>query len=276
MNHFVLTRVEYDMWWEHLDLGEFPTVLTMKTHGATMEERAALSIQAQRSVRAKGYTDGPGRLVPDLEDALTLFSRPERYLDARLRLDPTGPMTRAMAAATGQFAALAVLTHEELHVQRISASRLGAEIVGLLPAHPPGPRRSITVSADVLDRAAAGSGQDPAALEAALVRQGVPRADGTTIARVMSQVIRLGQFGATYRLPKVGRVERAPHVVSFYDTPEARFQFTRRFVNKDWSATLSSGETAQLTTAVDHLLDMLIDQHTPRSHEDLTSRSWLV
>jgi hypothetical protein len=121
--------------------------------------------------------------------------------------------------------------------------------------------RSVSLLAAVLDQAAAQAGGSRSQLETALRNQGLAWADAQKIGDVLGNVVRMGQFGAAYRPRRrgmLGRRVRAPYVVSFYDTPAGRWQFTRRPSGdgRPWS-TLAPADHARLTHAVAELLDHL-------------------
>jgi hypothetical protein len=154
VNRFVLSRLEYDIAWETLGLGEKPTVLAIDSYGHTMEERRALAQQAWTSLRAKDLVSRSHELHPDLSDALRAMVHAEGEVDARLRLDSHGPMLRALAASHGRTAVLATLKHEELAIESIPETALARAMVSLLPAHPLPRSRSVSLLAAVLDQAA--------------------------------------------------------------------------------------------------------------------------
>jgi hypothetical protein len=260
---FVLSRLEYDITWEVLGLGEQPTVLVIDSHGRTMDERRELARQSWASLAAKGLVDRSSGLRPELTEALRVLANPEWEVDARLRLDSQGPMLRALAASHGRSAVLATLTHEELAVELVSETALARSVVSLLPAHPVPKSRSVSLPAEVLDRAAAQAGESPSRLVTALRDAGVPGADAQKVGDVLGNVLRMGQFGVAHRARQhgmLGRRERAPYVASFYDTPTGRWQFTRRPSGdgRPWS-TLAPADHQRLVHAVAELLSHLAD-----------------
>ncbi|GAA2683807.1 MULTISPECIES: ESX secretion-associated protein EspG [Actinosynnema] len=248
-----LSRPEFDLCWERLALGEPPTILAIPSHGATREERAALLADAWDALEARGLA-GRGALDPRLTGWLTLLSRPDREVDARLRLD-SGPRVRAVAAAGRGRAVLAVLTAERLLLEGVGEDALAESVVGLLPPHPTPRSRSISLRAVDLERAAARAGRSAAGLESALREAGLPRQDAGKVAEVLGDVVRTGQFGVATRSARAGRRQRGPYAVTFYDTPEGRWQFTRRpdGAGQQWS-TLSPADHRRLTHAVAELL----------------------
>jgi regulator of extracellular matrix RemA (YlzA/DUF370 family) len=252
VSRFVLSRLEYDLCWEHLRLGEQPTALTIAGHGATMEERRELFHAAWKSMADKGFVDRT-ELHPALAARLRVLARPEVELDARLRLDPNGPRSKALGTIVRRRATVAVLTSEHLILDAVEPDRLATAVVGLLP-HVAVPRsRSITMPADVLDRAATAANESPARFESVLREGGLTPQDARQVVSVLGGVVAIGQFGAAHRPTRQGHPgprRRGPYVVSFYDTPEGRWQFTRR---RGW-ATLAPADHARLTTAVSELL----------------------
>jgi hypothetical protein len=261
VSKYVLSRLEYDLCWDQLQLGEQPTALAINGHGHTMDERRAMLNDAWRSLTAKGLVDR-AQLDPDLADVLRLLARPECELDARLRLDPQGPRTRAMAAARGRFAAVAVLTTENLILETVDESALARSLVSLLPPHQLPRSRSISMPSELLDRAAAAAGESAGQLEVVLRDGGLTWQDAQKVGSVLGNVVRMGQFGAAARENRNGTLglrRRGPYVVSFYDTPEGRWQFTRRPSGdgRDWS-TLAPADHQRLTQAVTELFSRTI------------------
>jgi hypothetical protein len=248
----VLSRLEYDLCWEHLQLGEQPTALAIDGHGSTMDERRELFRDAWTSLADRGFVDR-SELDEALAGRLRVLARPERELDARLRLDPDGPRVRAMGAVRGRRAVVAVLTAEYLVLDVVEPTELAAAMVGLLPDAGLPQSRSITVQAELLDRAAAKSGDSTARMEIVLRDGGLTWPDARRVGSVLGNVVGMGQFGAASRPERNGHPgprQRGPYVVSFYDTPEGRWQFTRR---QGW-ATLAPADHTRLTQAVAELL----------------------
>lgn len=262
MAQITLSLLEYDICWESLGLGEFPTVLGMNSHGFTMDERRQLAQQAWASLRYKGVVDGSGDLHPDVVDALETLARPEWELDARLRAQ-NQPMFRAMVACTGDLAVRAMLDTENLVLERISPTSLAWSMVDLLPPHPTGTGQSVTLPADALDRAAANSGEDKQQFRTALVTEGLSLADAGRIADLVDDVQRMGQFGVA-RTPRRNvmtiRRQRASHAITFYDTSRGRYQFSRRPSpdGRPWS-TLVAADHRTLAHSIQGLLSELSD-----------------
>jgi hypothetical protein len=238
-----LSALEYDVLWEHLQLGPFPTVLRVDSHGATPGERSELTALAWESLADKGL-GRLGAVHGRVSARLRRLARPEWELDARLRPYPTGPRTSALIATHGSRATVAVLHAGRLTLRTVPADRIARAALTLLPEHPPGTGTSITLPADLLDAAAARAGSDARAFAAALVSLGLGRDEAYKIADVTGTVIRFGQLGAARTKP-LGSRRRAGHVVTVYDTPDGRYLFTRKPGDGgDWVTLLPGTETA--------------------------------
>lgn len=249
---FTLSWPEYDFLWEHLQLGPYPTVLNIDAHGRTVGERAEYRTQAWHSLARKGFGE-PRDLNHGLERCLRVLARPEWELDARLHLSAEGPRTSALIGATRSRAAVGVLDAEACTVWPTAPTGLARAAVGLLPPHPAGTGVSITLPAEVLDRAAGRAGTDADALQRALVAEGLGREEARKIADVTGEVVRFGHFGAAHT-PRHGARRRADHVVSVYDNPLGRYLFSRRPNNGQLWVTLTPGTTAAIVAQVDELI----------------------
>jgi hypothetical protein len=232
-----LSVLEFDVLWEHLRLGPFPTVLDINPHGATRAERADLSATAWTALEHRGLAQptppesGPTArsLVPHpvLANRLRLLARPEWELDARIDRPTAEPRTTALIATRRTQAVVAQLHPDRLILRTAPADRLAHEALALLPPHPPGAGASITLPATVLDEAAARAGSNPTALIRALESRGVGHPESRKIAEVSAGVTRFAHLGAARTRPPHPR-RRAPYVVSVYDTTTGRYLFTRK------------------------------------------------
>lgn len=243
-----LSWLEFDVLWEHLGLGPHQPVLAVPSPGVTPREREDVRAKAWASLAARdlGRPDAlDGRLVR----WLTALVCPAWELDARMRLTPHGPGTAALIARTGRHARVAVRGNGDVTLWTVPHDQLVNTAVHLLPRHPPGHGRSITLPASVVDEAAAGAGASADRFLRALVAEGLGRSEARKVADVLGNVIRLAHFGAARNRPD-GTRQRAAHVVSVYDTPAGRFSFTRR---NGW-VTLVPGAEATLTRQMDELL----------------------
>lgn len=246
-----LSWLEFDVLWEHLDLGPHQPVLAVPSPGRTAREREEARAKAWTSLAAKelGRPDAPDeRLVR----WLTALVCPAWELDARMRLTPNGPGTTALIARTGRHARVAVRGNGDVTLWTVPHDQLVNTAIRLLPSHPQGAGRSTTLPASVVDEAADGAGASADRFLRALVAAGLGRSEARKVADVLGNVIRLAHFGAARNRPD-GTRQRATHVVSVYDTPAGRFLFTRR---NEW-VTLVPGAATALTRQIDELLAQL-------------------
>jgi hypothetical protein len=255
MTTFTLSRLEYDILWDHLGLGPLPTVMRIDGHGRTGAERDALRIEAWTSLRDRGY--GTLTALDDaLEWCLRTLAAPEWEVDARLHLSADGARTSALAASQGRHAVVSALDSGSLALRTAATDDLAQAAVGLLPEHPPGPSRSVTIAAEDLDAAAGRAGQDAGALAAELRRRGLGVDRAGDVAGVLGDVRRFGQFGVS-RTPRGGTRVRADHVVSFYDNSAARYSFTRRRSGGHEWVTLVGANGHLLARQVEELREQL-------------------
>jgi len=219
---FAISRLEFDVVWEHLRLGPFPTVYRMLGHGQTHDERARLVEQAWASLEARGV-GGPASLDPVLAGLLTVLSRPEREVDARFghRGHP-GRDVRALAGVAGERAALGVLDTDAFAFTEITPGGLSRAAVGLLPEHRSGEGHSVTLSSASFEAACAASGDTAKGFRAALAERGMRPGDVDQLVGALDGVFGGGQFGAATR-DRWGKRHRADHVVGFVDTPSGRY-----------------------------------------------------
>ncbi|MET0132328.1 MAG: ESX secretion-associated protein EspG, partial [Kibdelosporangium sp.] len=217
-----LTALEFDVLWEHLDLGDMPLVLKVPSPGRTNTERAQLVDQAWRSLDGKGL----GRqmnLDQGLSTMLRLLARPQRELDARLWL---GRSVRALAAADPDSGVLAVQEGNELTLRPADGLGLPRHALSVLPPAEAGPGHSVTLPSKEFE-AAAREAAAPKDFEEALRRRGMRAPDAEALRKMIGDVLRQGQFGAAAR-DKWGRRVRTPRVISFFDTEAGRYLQVRK------------------------------------------------
>jgi EspG family len=214
-----LSRLEFDVVWQHLGLGAFPTVFRMMGHGRTEAERLRLVDRAWQSLRVKGL-GRHGAPHPLLVELLTVLSRPEHEVDARMNHGELA--VRALAGSRDQLAAIGVLRAGTIRLREITPGGLSRAVVGLLPEHPAGAGISVTLPSNLFAAACAASDDDPARLRAALAGRGVREPDAEQLARAFTGICGAGQFGAA-GLDRLGRRQRAAHVVGFVDSAGGRY-----------------------------------------------------
>src|ERR1043165_4054151 len=191
---FTLTPLEFDVLWEHLDLGDMPLVLKVPSPGRTNAEREELVARAWQSMAEKGF----GRQVsldPRLTELLRLAARPHREPSGRPGL---GRSVRVLAAADGDVAALAVHDGDLLTFRRADAFGLPRHTMSVLPQEKAGPGHSVTLPTRDFETAARES-KSPTEFEAALRHRGVRDHDADTLRQMIGDVVRQGQFGGAAR-----------------------------------------------------------------------------
>lgn len=214
-----LSGLEFDVVWEHLRLGAYPTVYRMMGHGRTAAERSRLVDQAWRSLQAKGLgrRGAPDRLLAEL---LAVLSRPEFEVDVRMNHGDRA--VRALAGTRAGVAAIGVLAGGVFRFSETTPGGLSRAAVALLPEHPAGEGASVTLPSVVFSAACAAAGDDPTRLRLALAERGVRQEDARQLAGALTGITGAGQFGAA-RLDRWGRRVRADRVVGFVDSTGGRF-----------------------------------------------------
>lgn len=216
-----LSPLALDFVWESIDAGEPPYPLEVRSHGGTMDERAAL--------RRRVLADLPDHA--DLEDSLTVLARAQRSVDAVFLPEPGGRPTSAIAAAADNRAMLAVQGDDGLRLTPIDPASLVSSVIGLLPAAPRGTEPSVTSPVEELPA----GGRNPA--------------DRAVFARLAAQRNhRGGQLAANAR-DKLGGRTRSP-VLSWFDTDTGRYL---TYTKQGW-ATIAPADPATLRHRLTELL----------------------
>jgi hypothetical protein len=221
----LLTPLELDFLWESAGVGELPYPLRVRSHGATLDERAMLRRQTLDALAGRGLADGRGRPEPHLEDYFGVLASPDRSLDAVQLIDPDAEPLLAVAGVLGGQGLLAVQDMRGLHLQPCPVDGLASAIVSLLPPARRGSEKSITVP---LEELVSGSGAD------FMQRRGADE-DRKALARLHAQPrLRGGQIGANARNRNGGRTR--PPVLSWFDTETGRYltQATRGHDGREW------------------------------------------
>ncbi len=245
-----ISALEFDVLWEHLQLGAMPLVVKVPSPGKTYEERATLEQQAWSDLEGRGL-GRPVAVNPEIEHLLRILARPEREVDARAYVDRN---VRLIVAAAGDDAALARLSGDQLTIQRASAANLASVAVGLLPSRPAGPGQSVSLRSEDFEAAANGAGGTQTGFHSALLSRGVRTDDADALTRMISDVLGTGNFGAAAR-DRLGRRQRADRVVSFFDTEAGRYVQVRRSSGDGnlWT-TISPADSRKLVQHVEQML----------------------
>jgi hypothetical protein len=245
-----ISALEFDVLWEHLQLGTMPLVVKVPSPGKTYEERAALEEKAWSDLEGRGL-GRPVAVHPEIDYVLRVLARPEREVDARAYVDGN---VRLIVAAAGDDAAYAVLTDDQLTLRRTSAANLASTAVGLLAARPAGPGQSVSLRSEDFEAAANGAGGTQTGFHSALIERGVRSDDADALTRMISDVTGTGNFGAAVR-DRLGRRQRADRVVSFFDTEDGRYvQIRRESGDGSLWTTISPADSRKLVQHVEQLL----------------------
>ncbi|WNV91189.1 ESX secretion-associated protein EspG [Umezawaea sp. Da 62-37] len=245
-----LSTEEFDVLWEHLDLGPMPLVIKVPSPGRTSRERRDLELRVWHALEARGL-GRPIALHPELDHLLRMFVRPEREVDARVWI---GRSVRVLAVANGDWGAVATLSDNRIVLRRVAGSGLPAAVLGALPAHPAGSGHSVTMPSADLEAAVKGSDGSEKGLENSLRSRGVREEDATTLVKMFTGLVHTGNFGAAAR-DKYGKRCRPDRVVAFFDTEDGRYLQQRRASGgtEPWS-TFTPTDLRRLTFQLDELL----------------------
>ncbi|HEX3778236.1 MAG TPA: ESX secretion-associated protein EspG [Pseudonocardiaceae bacterium] len=248
-----ITRLEFDVLWETLGLGEMPLVLKVPSPGRTHAERRQLTENAWHAMETRGLGRGSAE-YDRLVGLVRLLARPEREIDGRLWFGRRIGNLRALVAASGSDAALATLDPAGFTLREAAATGLAREALTALPASAAGSGESVTVPSRHLEAAAA-SASTPVEFETALRNGGVRPRDAATLAAMMMRIRRHGQFGVATR-DRWGHRVRAPRVLSVFDTREGRYLQTRTTdPNTEPWTTVSPADPRLLLHQLDDLLN---------------------
>lgn len=249
-----LSALEFDVLWEHLNLGAMPLVVKVPSPGKTDEERAELEEQAWSDLESRGL----GRKVdldPDIEPMLRLLARPDREVDGRTYVDRG---VRLLAGSVGDEAALVVLSQGQLTLRRASAANLAGAAFGVLPARPAGSGRSVTLRSEDFEAAANDASRTRDGFRAALRTRGVRADDADALTEMIDDVKATGNFGAAAR-DRLDRRMRADRVVAFFDTDDGRYvQIRRKSADGNLWTTISPADSRKLVHHIDELLTEIV------------------
>jgi hypothetical protein len=205
-----LAPLPLDFLWEALGAGEPPYPLEIRSHGATMDERAALRRKVREELVAGGLLDPAGRLEPELAQWLGTLAQPDLSIDSVFLPDLDQPPVLALAASGRAGAVLAVQRPDGLSLRSIPRDGLVSAIVGLLPGARRGSETSISVPAEELEKVPAG-GERASTQE---TRKALARLTARTN-------LRGGQLGVNSRSDTRGR-RRSP-VLAWFDNDTGRY-----------------------------------------------------
>lgn len=215
-----LDPLALDFLWEALDAGDLPYPLWVRSHGATMDERAALRQGTLERLRAAGLLDAAGRIADSVDRMLGVLASHRMSVDAAFLPERGAVPVCAMAAAGRDRAVLAVQGGDGdagVRLSEIPPDALVSAVVDLLPAQPRGVVASVSLPTSVMAGVTAGA-----------VTAG--RVGGRTEVRDEQQVLaeltamprlRGGQIAANSRDDLGGR-RRSP-VLAWFDNETGRY-----------------------------------------------------
>lgn len=141
-----------DILCEDLGLPAVPFPLDVPGHGDTKRERASLRAAVYAELAGRGLADRDGA-APVLAEALRLLTGAKVTIDL-IGVDLAGrrPPQRAVVAALGRRAILAMQGEPGVRLAEVPGSEAIGSIVRLLPPSRPGPGRPIALPAAALTR----------------------------------------------------------------------------------------------------------------------------
>jgi hypothetical protein len=229
-------------------------VVKVPSPGKTFEERERIEARVWADLEARGL-GRPVDVNPEIEELLTILSRPEREVDVRAFV---GRNVRVLAASAGESAAVVELSGGSVTLRSASASGLPSAALAVLPSVAAGPGQSVTLRTADFEAAANGAGGTREGFGQALLACGMRTDDATALAEMIKDVTHMGNFGAAAR-DRLGRRRRATRVVSFFDTEDGRYVQVRRPADDGtlWT-TISPADLRKLTHHVGELLDEVV------------------
>lgn len=241
----LLAPLALDFVWEALDAGEPPYPLEVRSHGVTMDERAALRRRVREELVADGLLDPAGRLEPELAQWLGTLVRADLSIDSVFLPELEEPPMLALAASDRAGAVLAVQGPDGLTLRSIPRDGLVTAIVGLLPGTRRGSEQSISVPAEELENAPAGRGAGDRA---------TTQETRKALARLTAQTnLRGGQLGVNSRSDTRGR--RRSSVLAWFDNDTGRYLSQNR---AGW-VTVAPADTATLRHRIGELIAEVTD-----------------
>ncbi len=147
----------FDVLWSDLGFGQPPSPLTVRSVGATEEERAQVRQAVYENLAGRGLHDG-SRLEPALADRLALLADASTFVACEALADMTASVPfRAVAAVRGRRGVLATQPEQTIGLDGIRPADLCTAILDVLPELSPGPGYGVSLPSTAL----AGGVEDP-------------------------------------------------------------------------------------------------------------------
>jgi hypothetical protein len=248
-----LSLTAVDILWEDLKLGGIPFPLEVRSHGDTAEERARIKAAVYGQLERRELAVN-GKPTPDLANRLYLLATPKITIDlvALRELTDRQPI-RAVVAARGKRAILAVQQDLVISLTKIRETAIVGSILELLPANRSGPGHSVTLPSSVLNRRLVphtGRHRRVEASDAVLSAATLPAEQQHSDLRMIDLImerptVRAGTIGIVLRDER-GKLQRLPGI-GFFDTDQGRYATTsqRGSDGEDWTS-LSPTDNSRL------------------------------
>ena len=147
----------FDVLWADLGFGRPPEPLTVRSVGATREERARVRQAVYENLAERGLHDGSS-LSPALEDRLAVLAGASVSVACEALADMTASVPfRAVAAVRGRSGVLATQPEQTIGLDGIRAAELCTAILDVLPELNPGPGYGVSLPSTALS----GGVEDP-------------------------------------------------------------------------------------------------------------------
>ncbi len=247
-----LTHLSFDHLWSILDLGAFPVVLQLRSHGLTMPEREQLFADDAGHLTRIGVLDREGEVHPQVTAMLRALARPDREVDARATSREGG--LRLLCGTRDGRGALAVRTDETVTLTPVRAGAEASAVITALPAHRPAPTAQVSGRSDVVEAALALLHTRPDEAVTAFLALQTPLEQARSLVTSLRSVFAMVQLGSAVR-DAHGHRQRHPRVVAILDGEQGRLVTSQRpgLDRQPWTTVRSAGPR-DVQQAVDAML----------------------
>lgn len=233
---------------EDLGLSGLPFPLEVHSHGDTTEERARIKAAVYGQLEQRELAVS-GEAVPKLAEALRLLSAPKISIDLVALAELTDRLpVRAVVAARGKRAVLAVQGKLQIRLSTVRESAIVSSILELLPPSKAGPGQSVALPGSVIERRAGGRHRRSEPANGAVLSAVTEHHNELRFLDAIMErpTVRAGTIGVVLRDDR-GRVHRLPGI-GFFDTDQGRYATTvqRGSDGEDWTS-LSPADSTRLS-----------------------------
>lgn len=224
---FSLSHAAADILWEDLRLGSRPYPFDFPYFGQSDDERRSIRNAVYNELGNRGLARR-GRVVGEVEEALTLLVRFEFGVNAIAMFDPDrDEQLLARGGAAGEQAALAVLDDRMMKVDLIRAPQLIRSVVDLVPNERPGPGQSLSIPRPVKQQPKREQDYQASSYLSSVRTQSPAESQTRALEAIAERPrSRVGQFGVVAK-NRDGRELRAPQV-AWFDTDQGRYLTQKR------------------------------------------------